>query len=186
MCRTIALSCLLLFLFPFMLRASAQDEPKQAESAKAEEQSVHYYHLEFVVQDLGTDGKPTNTRTYTTSVSTSTDGRDYTSIRTQSRIPILTENNGSNTSYQYQDVGVNIDVHRALELGRQLSFQLNATISSVADTRDAKLPLPVIRENKWQANVLIPIGKPTIVFTSDTLDSKGSMQLVVTATPAQR
>jgi hypothetical protein len=33
--------------------------------------------------------------------------------------------------------------------------------------------------------VLIPIGKPSVVFTSDSLDNKGSMQLVVTATPLQ-
>jgi len=184
--RMIAVSCLLLLAFPPVSHALAQDEAKPAESTKPAEPPVHYYHLEFVVQELGTDGKPTNTRTYTTAVSTSTDGRDYSSIRTQSRIPIPTATNGSDTSYQYQDVGVNIDVHRALEVGHQLSFQLSATISGVAETRDAKLPLPVIRENKWQANVLVPIGKPTTVFTSDTLDSRGSMQLVVTATPAQK
>jgi len=188
--RTIVVSCLLLFALPFVSRALAQDEPKQAESAKAAEPQVRYYHLEFVVQELGKDGKPTNSRTYTTTVSTSPDQRYYTSIHTESKIPIITGaivsgNASVNTEYQYQDVGVNIDVHRVLEVGRQLSFQLNATISSVAENPDASLHQPIIRENKWQANVLIPVGKPTIVFTSDTLDSKGSMQLLVTATAAQ-
>lgn len=188
--RTIIAACLLIFAFSFMSHALAQEGSKPAEQAKAAEPPSHYYHLEFVVQELGTDGKPTNTRTYTTTASTGMDPRDYASIRANSRIPILTGTVGAgnalvNTSYQYQDVGVNIDVHRALEVGRQLSFQLSAAISSVAETRDANLHQPIIRENKWQANVLIPVGKPTIVFTSDTLDSKGSMQLVVTATPVQ-
>ena len=35
------------------------------------------------------------------------------------------------------------------------------------------------------AIVLIPIGKATVVFTSDSLDSKGSMQVVATVTPLQ-
>jgi hypothetical protein len=37
----------------------------------------------------------------------------------------------------------------------------------------------------WDAPVLIPIGKPTVVFSSDALESKGGMQLVVTATLLQ-
>jgi type II secretory pathway component GspD/PulD (secretin) len=89
--------------------------------------------------------------------------------------------------FQYQDVGVNIDVKPAHEIGRQLSFDLRADITSAADNVeiDTKIHEPIVRQNKWQAVVLIPIGKPTVVFTSDTLDSKGSMQLVVTATPVQ-
>jgi hypothetical protein len=44
---------------------------------------------------------------------------------------------------------------------------------------------PVIRQSLWQGSVVIPIGKPTVAFSSDTVDSKGGMQLVVTATPLQ-
>jgi hypothetical protein len=34
----------------------------------------------------------------------------------------------------------------------------------------------------WQASVLIPIGKRTVVFSSDALENKGGMQLSITAT----
>jgi hypothetical protein len=178
----IFVSCLLLFGFAFGSRALAQDEAKPAEAAKATE-PVHYYHLELVVQELGKDGKPTNSRTYTTTASTDPHGN--TSIRTNSRIPIVTGSSGGNTQFQYQNVGVNIDVRHAKEVGHQLSFELDADISSVAENSDANLHQPIIRENKWQAVVLLPVGKPTVVCTSDTLDSKGSMQLVVTATAVQ-
>jgi hypothetical protein len=52
----------------------------------------------------------------------------------------------------------------------------------VSEYSETKVHQPTIRQNRWQAVVLIPIGQPTVVFTSDALDSKGSMQLVVTAT----
>jgi hypothetical protein len=33
----------------------------------------------------------------------------------------------------------------------------------------------------WDSIVLVTIGKPTVVFSSDDLDSKGKMQVEVTA-----
>jgi hypothetical protein len=182
-------SCLLLFTYAFVPRTLAQDPSKPSEPAKAAEPPAHYYHLELVVQELGTNGKPTNSRTYTTTIST--DIRGSASIRTNSKIPIVTGSYSAanspaltNTQFQYQDIGVNIDVRRTQEVGRQLSFDITANVSSVAEN-DPTLHEPIIRQNQWQAVVLIPIGKPTVVCASDTLDSKGSMQLVVTATPVQ-
>ncbi len=55
--------------------------------------------------------------------------------------------------------------------------------SSVAhQTEVAGVGEPVIRQNVWDSTVLVPIGKPTVVFSSDDLDSKGKMQVEVTAT----
>ena len=182
-------SSLLLFAFVFAARSLAQDGPKAPEPSQGSETAAHYYHLEFVVQELSKEGKPTNTRTYTTTVST--DSHETASIRTDSRIPIVVSQTSSdnakspNMQFQYQDVGVNLDAMHAREVGHKLSLDLTANITSVAETLDARLHEPIIRQNKWQAVVLIPIGKPTVAFTSDALDSKGSMQLVVTATPLQ-
>jgi hypothetical protein len=189
--KTIFVSCLLLFTLALASHTLAQDEPKPAEAAKAPEAPARFYHLELVVQELGKDGKPTNSRTYTITVRT--ESHNPAAIRTNSRIPIVTGSFSSGpensapvqTQIQYQDVGVNIDVHSAQEVGRQLSLDLQAEISSVAENPDTRVHQPIIRQNRWQAAVLIPIGKPTVVFTSDALDSKGSMQLVVTATPVQ-
>ncbi|HMG87628.1 MAG TPA: hypothetical protein VK574_17975 [Terracidiphilus sp.] len=193
--RKLTLICCLVFVA--MLsgpKSFAQDSTPAAEPAKVAPGPVHFYHLEFLVQEMGTDGKATNSRTYTATVST--DSHDHgTSIRTNSRIPVPTGsfNTGGenaalalvNTQFQYVDVGVNIDAHNTHENGRQLSLDLVADVSSVAPTTDARIHQPVIRQNKWQGSVLIPIGKPVVVFTSDSLDSKGSMQVVATATPLQ-
>jgi len=187
--KTIAVSILLLFAFVFAAHSLAQAGPKAPEPSQASEAAAHYYHLELVVQELSKEGKPTNSRTYTTTVSTDT--RGTASIRTNSKIPIVVSQtssdnaNSSNVQFQYQDVGVNLDAMRAHEVVHQLSLDLTANITSVAENLDARLHEPIIRQNKWQAVVLVPIDKPTVVFTSDSLDSKGSMQLVVTATPVQ-
>lgn len=188
--KFIFICCLLFLTFSLGLRSNAQDAPSAQEAAKALESPRHFYHLEFVVQELDSGAKPINSRVYTTTVNT--DPRSFGSIRTGSRIPIATgsfsagEPSASvNTQFQYIDVGVNIDVRKVNEIERQLALDLTAEVSSVANAADPNLHHPVIRQNKWQSVVFIPVGKRTVVFTSDSLDSKGSMQVVVTATPVQ-
>ena len=194
------LCCLLLLIPSCALRARAQDTAKPPEAAKAPEPPGRYYHLEFVIQELGTDGKPTNSRTYSTIVTTDRSDRSESrsTIRTGSRVPIITGALHGTTGdsklefqYQYLDVGVNIDTQDAREIGGQLAVYLKAEISSLAAPAPSSSAItsanelandPVIRQNSWQASVVIPIGKPTVVFSSDALESKGGMQLVVTAT----
>ncbi|WP_109489163.1 hypothetical protein [Occallatibacter savannae] len=182
----------LLLLAPmFASAAIAQEQTTAPETPRAGDPPSRFYHFEFVVQELGADGKPTNTRTYVTTLSTQ--NNKSASIRTNSRVPIVTGSTTTsdkpnalvNTQFQYVDVGVNIDASRAHEVGRQLAFDISADISSVAEGREPLLRQPIIRQNKWQAVVLIPTGKSTVLFTSDALDSKGSMQLSVTAAAIQ-
>jgi hypothetical protein len=180
--------CLLILTLSSGHKTFAQDAPNTNESAKAPEAPVHFYHLDFVVQEMGSDGKPTNSRSYAATVSTGPHDRG-TSIRTNSRVPFptgpTTGANGeifANTQFQYVDVGVNIDARSAREVGRLLSIDLVADVSSMGTSPvDTGIHAAVTRQNKWQATVLIPIGKPTVVFSSDTLDSKSSMQVVATA-----
>jgi len=190
--RKLALVCCFAILtMSFGLKTLAQDSTPAPEPAKASQGPVHFYHLDFVVQEMGAEGKPMNSRTYTATVNTDSSDRG-TSIRTGSKIPIATGSYSSansealvNTQFQYVDVGVNIDARNARETSRQLSLDLVVEVSSVAPTNEGNLHHPVIRQNKWQASVLIPIGKAVVVFTSDSLDSKGSMQVVMTAAPLQ-
>jgi hypothetical protein len=151
-----------------------------------------------VIQELGADGKPTNSRTYSIIVGTDRH-QQFSAIRTGSRVPIVTgalhgptgEATEAKLEYQYQyiDVGVNIDTQNIREVGHQLAIDLKAEISALAgsapSTASGLINDPVIRQNSWQASVLIPIGKPTVVFSSDALDNKGGMHFVVTANPLQ-
>jgi hypothetical protein len=184
--------CFLLLTACFDRTGIAQEASQSAPDHQVSEAAVHFFHLLFVVQEVGPDGKPNNSRSYTATVST--ESRDIaTTIRTNSRIAIATGSFSSeankeqvnNTQYQYVNLGVNIDVNATREIGRRLSTRITADISSLGDSSDANSHQPTIRENKWQATVLIPLDKPTVVFTSDSLDNKGSMQMVVTATALQ-
>jgi hypothetical protein len=164
----------------------AQESAKAADAARAPEAPAHYYHLEFVVQELGADGKPVNSRTYSSTAST--DRSDLNaSIRTGSRVPVAVGTaNGAPNTFQYMDVGINIDVRNTHEVNGKLAISLVADVSSLATPTGLSQPSnPVVRNNRWQAPVLVPLNKPTVVFTSDALDTKGNMQLVVTATPMQ-
>jgi len=179
---------LLLWTLTLPLASRAQDADKPAENTKAAEAAPAFYHLVFVVQELDGANKPVNSRTYTTTVST--DRHFNGQIRTGSRIPIATGTYSNadtkgvvNTQFQYIDVGVNFDLSHVTEVGRQISLDLSADVSSVADATDPNLHQPIIRQNKWRASVIIPIGKATTIFSSDELDSKGSLQVTVTATP---
>jgi hypothetical protein len=187
------LACLLLLVTAgFGNTMLAQDQPsaKQPPGTHESAQPDHFYHLDFVVEDLNAEGNVVNSRSYSTIVSTNT--RGTMSIRSGSKIPIVTGSysgaNGKetnpliNTEFQYEDIGASFDVRDTHEVDGQLAFDLVTALSSVAAV-DPNLREPVIRENKWQASVLIPIGKRSVAFSSDAIDSKGSTRVLVTATP---
>jgi hypothetical protein len=200
--RKIATICFVFLLaLPVTHKTFAQDAARPQPSLKVQEEArppappVHYYHLDFVVQELDANGKPVNSRSYATTVTTdqSDRGASAVNLRTGSKIPIVTGSYGAasgtekpEVQFQYLDVGVRIETRGAHEFGGQLALHLNAEVSSLADTPSTTGNTdPVIRQNMWDAPVLIPIGKPTVVFSSDALESKGGMQLVVTATLLQ-
>ena len=178
--RKFTMLLLLLACFALPARSRAQDEGKPGEPPKAAE-PAHYYRVTFTVQEVDAAGKPTNSRSYATILSTHT---RQVSIRTGSRIPISI-GTASNPNWQYQNMGVNIDVQEVQEVGRELALTINSDITNLAKSPDGNLHHPIMRTNRWDAPVLVPIGKATVVFTSDDLDSKGSLQMVVTATPVQ-
>jgi len=172
-----------LSLLPAVMHAQ---NPPQA----AAEPAPNFYHLHFAVEELNAAGQVTNTRTYDEIVRTVTqhDHLYNQQIKTGSRVPIATGSYGSNpatasTQFQYIDLGVNLEVRSVKEEPKSLSFELNASIESIArQTQIAGTNEPVIRQDSWDSLVIVPIGKPTVVFSSDDLDSTGRMQVQVTAT----
>jgi len=177
--RKLAILCTLSIIACFCgVQLSAQEAAaSQSAPAKTADWPVHFYHLEFVVQELGADGKPTNSRVYTVAANTDRVNRN-TSIRTGSRVPVPT----STSAFQYVDLGVKIDVRNVHEMDGKLSLEVTADVSSLSTpSASTQQGAPVIRTNSWQSPVLIPVNKATVIFTSDSLDSKGNMQLQVTA-----
>jgi hypothetical protein len=167
--RKFTVSCLAMIFAAAPAYLFAQDN-------KPAEGTTHYYHLSYSVQEVAENGKVTNSRIYTTAIGTNLG--PPAQIRTGDKIPIHTDDKDN---IQYLDIGVNVDTRQASEVGSKLALQVSAEISSTIKAPDAAAP-PIIRQNRWQANVLIPIGSPTVIFSSDDLQSKGKLQVEATAT----
>jgi hypothetical protein len=139
-------------------------------------EDAKYYHLDFVVKELES-GKVINTRSYMMTVAT---GAGTSVIRSGSKVPISTggEAPGSST---YLDMGVNIDCRAAKEIQDQLALSVSAEIASVATESPSNRPL--IRQTKWESIVIVPVRKPTTIFSSDDPTTKRQTQLELTAVP---
>lgn len=159
--------------------AVAQDQAQSSAASAKPAEPDHFYKLTFVVQELNAEGKPVNSRSYTTDGSTQP--RSSERIRTGARIPVAT----GPSEWQYQNVDINFDISDLQEVGHQLALHVNADLTAIAPSPDSKLPQPVIHSNQWGALVVIPIGKATPIFTSDDLDRNGALQVVATATLLQ-
>jgi hypothetical protein len=174
----VVLLSLALAAAPVMAQEIKTSEAKAPE-ARPQQSDTRYYRLEFVLKELGDDGHVVNSRTYHTAVST--DGRN-SSVRTGTKIPIRT----SDKDIQYIDVGVNIDCSFARETPQGLALQITAEISSLANpSGSTEASTPIVRANRWSSMTLVPIGKPTVVFSSDNLENKGRIEIEVTVTPVR-
>lgn len=153
--------------FCLMLPLFAQEGPK-------------YYRLDFTVKEFD-DAKMTLSRVYSGIATTDERSRNM-SVRMGNKVPYST--GGGN--FQFVDMGVNIDVQRVMELTGNLVVTVVVEITSTPNNLDAPTPTlsaPVIRSNRWNGSSLIPVGKQTLLFSSDDLHSKRKMQLEVLATP---
>jgi len=135
--------------------------------------TVRFYKLDFVVKEVEA-GKVLNTRTYSTMISS--DKAERTAIRTGTKVPYQ-----GSPEIRYADVGVNIDCERVHELDAALTLGVSADLSSIPQDQPGNPP--IIRQNKWSSTVILPLRKPTILFTSDDPASRQQMQLELTATP---
>jgi hypothetical protein len=173
-------SILILLSFALFAAPVRAQESKASESKPVEtrpQADAHYYRLEFVLKELGDDGHVVNSRTYYTDVATV--GRS-SQVRAGTKIPVRTNDKDE---IQYIDLGVNIDCDSAHETPQGLGLHISTEISSIANPTSGEIPSPVVRQNRWSSEALLPIGKPIVLFSSDNLESKGRMQVEVTATP---
>ena len=141
--------------------------------AQPPEQGWKFYKLDFALKEVE-GSKVLNSRNFSTIVHVDTQGVRAAggSIRTGSKVP-----SGPN----YIDVGVSIDTQMVKELQGDVALSVSAEISSTPDGGNPDRP--VIRQNKWSSYVVVPIKKPTVIFSSDDATTKHAMQLELTATP---
>lgn len=146
----------------------------QTETAKpAPTEPGKFYRLDFTVRELEA-GKVVNSRDYSTSMSTNRPNErpSNVSIRSGDRVPIPSD---------YLNLGTNIDCSDLRQQGDHLSLRVKTEITSQVKVEGGTMPL--LRQTQWEADVLIPIRKATVVFSSDSPTSNGRMQLEITAAP---
>jgi hypothetical protein len=187
--KSILAACILFAAFAVPAISFAQDQDKPAEPPAP----FHFYRLTLTVQEVDSAGKPTNSRSYATTVSTDNKNPSSDSIRTSSRLPIASgafssgdKTNVQNVQFTYIDIGTNFDIRDVRDSGRQLSLHVKADISSNGgnvSVGNTTYQEPIIRHNQWEGPVIVPINKPTVIFSSDSLESKNAMQVVATVTP---
>jgi hypothetical protein len=159
------------------LSASAQENssPTASDSQKAAER--HHYRLDFRVLEFSPEGKLTNSRNYSEVIGSG--AGPTSSIRSGDRVPISLGGNSWNT----YDIGVNIDSREAEEVDKQLCLYLTAKVTTLSSAPPASIEHEITRTMSWESYVTVPIGKATIVFSSDNAADHGKTQLEVTATP---
>lgn len=174
MFKRLAPFAILIMLSATTLRAIAQqiEPPQLATETTKRAAPARYYKLDFVVRESD-QGKVLNQRSYSMGVAAAgvTESRDWWSLRAGTKVPA-----GTN----YADVGFNVDV-RAEDTGSALQLRLKADLSSLAPDAGTSTLLPPIRQMRVEEAVLVPINKPTVVFTAEDPGSKHQFQIEVTA-----
>jgi len=151
----------------FLLAAAfcfGQDEAKNNQGK--------FYRFDFAFKELD-GGKAISQRNY------SAIGNRFQSImiRSGEKIPVSNIKSGENT---YLDIGTNIDCRIQQEKPDELQLYITAD----ASTANSLIP-PVITQTKWSSDVVVPLKKPTILYSSDSASKKTQTQLEITVTPLQ-
>ena len=147
-----------------------------AQNDKNKDEPQKFYRLDFLVKEVA-DAKVINTRSYSAMIST---GAHPGSIRTGNKVPFQT---GPASNYDYIDVGVKVDCRSAREVDNQLSLWVTADVSNLAPGQPAGEGPPLLRQNSWSSDLIVPLRKPTVIFSSDDPTSTHKMQVELTATP---
>ena len=123
---------------------------------------------------------------YSTIVVANTGHASPSEIRSDDKIPIVTSNTSSgDIQYQYQIVGTDIDTYGAKLSGNQLTVNLSVNLNEIAKSdvaAEKPISAPVVRQLKWQSDVIVILGRPTIVFSSDNPSDTGKTEFELTAT----
>ena len=148
--------------------------------ATVNKEAPKFFHLTFVVKEVD-EGRVINERSYSTILTTDQRG-GRPSVRTGSKVPLP---KGAGES-SYIDLGISFDCRYVAEMGSSLMLDVTAEISSIAtgapENSSGQIG-PVIRQNRWNSEAIIPVGRPTTIYSSDDLTSKRKMQIELTATP---
>ncbi|MDD5542948.1 MAG: hypothetical protein PHX83_07205 [Acidobacteriia bacterium] len=156
---------------------STADKPEASTPEPKPLRVASSYRLDFMMNELE-DGKKVNSREYTVMASPD----EWARLRIGTRVPYETMS-GTARSVQYMDVGLNLDARLHL-VGNDLALDTNGDFSSFAIPEQARgtAPNPVTRNIRSSAQVVVTLGKPTLLSSIDDPNSTKRYQLEVTVT----
>jgi hypothetical protein len=170
------MNSLTVFASILVLCASAANAQENAPAKPAASNAPrHFYRLSYVLKESD-EGKIVNQRSFV--MSASTEGTSWRSLRAGSRLPLA---GASPKDVSYIEIGVNIDT-RVQDAGDGLAMDVTTDISSAGSENNGGAP-PVIRQVKVRSEALVPVGKPTMLFSADDPAGRHRFELEVTATP---
>ena len=148
--------------------AAAQDTAKQGEPQVKPTDS---YKVDFTVNELD-NGKKINSRSYSMLVRADAIPKftDTKRLRVGSRVPYAT-GTGSASTFQYQDVGMNIDC-RLLPMGNgNVVIDTNWEYTSLEPGASHDTLPPVFRQVRSSVEAVVPVSKPTVISEMDDVAS---------------
>lgn len=174
--------CALVMMVGVCFAQDKQDKKDDATATSAPSDGRHY-QVVFVAQELE-GGKVVSSRRYVTDMALTGPGSASGSIRTGAKVPIPTgsfETGGKeNTQFTYVDLGFNVDFNRARLEGDKVFLWVAVDLSSTGPMENTQPHQPTILQNKWSAGVTVPLGKPTVIFSSDDVSSRRTIQIELT------
>src|SRR6202020_2702384 len=115
-------------------------------------------------------GKTVNSRSYFMTVDVA--AKQRSEFRTGSQVPF----ESSPGAWQQIDVGTNFDCSDMKEVPAGLSLSVFAQVKSILEPPSVGGSAhPIICQNNWRSTVILPIKKPTVIFSSDDPASKRQM-----------
>jgi hypothetical protein len=156
-----------------------------------EKSPEHYYRLEFRVLEISVEGKLINSRSYDEVVASGAKSATPSLIRSGDKVPVITSSypasgGTTNSQYEYFRIGTDIDVHKVAVLDGTLRLYVTADLSTISSVAPATPNHPITRTTRWDSNVIVPIGKPTVIFSSDNNAGNGKTELELTAVPLEK
>jgi len=148
------------------LARSAQQAP--AKEAESQSKPTDSYKVEFAVNEIE-NGRKINSRSYMMLLRAEPLPKwtDRQRIRVGSRVPFAT----AGDSFQYQDVGMNIDC-RLMPIGNgNIAIDANLEYSSLEGGPGANPQHPVFRQVRSGGEAVVAPDKPTVIAEMDDVAS---------------
>ena len=163
-------------------RAQVAKETPSSEPTAALPPAV--YRVEYVMREIE-KGKPVNARTYVLMAHSDLKGKaERAALRVGSRVPLKSPAEGpaAPASYQYYDVGMNIDC-TLWDTDKGLIVHTNLEMNSIANSEMSSTPsTPVIRRLHLEDDTLVVPGKSAVVGSIDDVTADRRYEVEVTAT----